>query len=105
MKFIRSLPFMLAGLHAAFTVIVFVLANKRPGGLELLPLIVFTLDYPISLLLVRVSNLFDPYLGFKGRELVDCSAFLIGGSAWFYLIGWLARAAVLRLLMREGSVK
>lgn len=95
MKVIKLLPLILASLHAVFAGTVFWLASHSPG-LALLPVVVFYTDYPFSIVLDVVTNLFDQTGSLESSLWPGVLTFVVLGSLWYYCIGIVLRALLLR---------
>jgi hypothetical protein len=81
------LPLAFASMHAALTILVFAIAIICPIRSGLLPIIMFGLDFPVSILIIKVHDLIGFDWGVRGVLLIDALLFLSIGTAWFYLIG------------------
>jgi hypothetical protein len=77
---------MFGGLHAVFVASIFGSAIAYPARASLLPLFAFVADLPVSLLFEFIA---------RGRLLWDTLIYLIFGSLWYYMLGWI----FLRLLL------
>jgi hypothetical protein len=82
----QRLPLMFGGLHALFVASIFGSAIAYPARASLLPLFAFVADFPLSLLFEFIA---------RGRLLWDAITYLVFGSLWYYLLGWI----FLRLLL------
>jgi hypothetical protein len=82
-----KLPIIFAISHAILTVVVFGVAIFSPVRSGLMPILIFGLDFPISILIIKVHDLIGFDFGVRGVLLVDASLFLVFGTVWFYLIG------------------
>jgi hypothetical protein len=96
MKLLKSLPFIFGGTHAILSIWIFGLASTDPERKGLLPLIMYFLDYPCSILMESLCHSLR-------RSTVDI--FLVGGlvygivgSLWFSLIGFVVRAVTTRFV-------
>ena len=105
MKLLESLPFIFGGTHAILSIWIFGLASTDPERKGLLPLIMYFVDYPCSILMESLCRSLS-------RSTVDI--FLVGGlvygivgSLWFSLIGFLIRAVTTRFVKsaRTGTSK
>ena len=74
----------LATMHAVVALIVFSFAALTPGA-ELLPVVMYLVDFPISILLIRSVDLFPDRWASFGASGV----FVIFGTLWFYGVGLL----------------
>lgn len=97
MNVIKKLPLFLASVHVVFTILVFAPAISSPERWGLLPIPIYYADYPLSVLLIRISSLFGTGLSAQGKLAIDCLSFLIGGSLWFYCVGQLLRISAMKL--------
>jgi hypothetical protein len=96
-KLLRWLPIVLASLHAVVTLLIFIRAIRAPERSGLLPVVMFYVDYPISIGLGRLSNVLPDDSPVEQRLTFDAITFLVLGSAWYYLLGILVRLAIRRL--------
>jgi hypothetical protein len=100
----KWLPALLAAGHVILCAIVFgtvLLGNQR---LQLLPVVVYACDWPISVLLVPLARFLSQTIGGL-RLLVDAAVFMAVGSAWYYVVGILVRTAVRYWLAEHLSVR
>lgn len=96
MRLLKVLPFVLAGLHAVIAVGVFSMAISNPARSGLLPLVLYYIDYPCSILMESLRRSLQ---GTAVNSLVvDGLVYGIIGTLWFFLIGLLLRAVVERLI-------
>jgi hypothetical protein len=86
----KLLPYSLAIAHALFVAVVFGSAISYPQRASLLPLFVYGADMPVSLVIERLSNALAPR--YEGILLIECIAYLIIGSLWYFLLGYLLKA-------------
>src|SRR2546421_610531 len=103
MRILKSLPFILAFLHAAFTLLIFGAAISSPETRGLLPIVLYFADYPCSLVMEFLRKSLHGELTVTGRLLVDCAVYLVIGSAWFFAIGTLVRMGLSRLSKQSVS--
>jgi hypothetical protein len=99
MKTYKSLPLMLGSLHAIFAATVFGLAIRSPERGGLLPLLVYYVDYPLSIVLDGIRHILHRTGSLQYNLFADAFTFVILGSLWFYCIGILLRL----LLVRERT--
>jgi len=98
-KIVRFLPLALGLGNAVLTAIVFFFAVSDPQRSGMLPLVIYTLDFPASLIAEPArSALRDLFTTTVTRELeMDGGVYLVVGFLWFYGIGMVIRWTVLRL--------
>jgi hypothetical protein len=80
----------LALCHAAIVVIVFAAAYLEPARRGLLPIAIFVLDYPCSIIVESVRRSWHQSLGVSGlggRLAIDAVAYLTIGSVWYGAVG------------------
>lgn len=96
MKFLKLIPWILAGLHALLTIVVFLVGNlsSRAG---LLPIIVYAVDYPCSALFIEPLRHAIPHEWGSTKVILDATLYLLLGSVWFYSIGVLIKLGLARL--------
>jgi hypothetical protein len=96
MKLLHSLPFIFGGAHAIVSISVFGFAITDPVRMGLLPLVMYFVDYPCSLLMESLRR------GLHGNAIdnlvVDGLVYSIVGSVWFFMIGFLIRAVTTRFV-------
>jgi hypothetical protein len=76
--------------HAVLASLAFAV-SMPPLHWDIYPLIIVMVDYPASLLAGRLSDLAN------GNQAIDCLIYVIIGSIWFYLIGFLLRIIIKNL--------
>lgn len=92
MKIPNSLPQSLAVLNAAVVLIAFAV-DSTSALPSVFPLIVFKMDYPVSLLVVRIASaLLDLSPSIPGWT--PWILFLVLGSLWYGFIGWLLKISI-----------
>jgi hypothetical protein len=91
----KRLPYVAAALHAVFATIVFGSAIYNPMRGGLLPLLVFSADWPASLLVEHVADLLQE--AFHAPLLTDYFLYLVFGSAWFFILGVFFRFLLTKL--------
>ena len=98
-KIVRFLPLALGLGNAVLTAIVFFFAVSDPQRSGMLPLVIYTLDFPASLIAEPVrSALGDLFTMTVTRQLeMDGSVYLVVGFLWLYGIGMVVRWVFLRL--------
>jgi len=94
----KYLPCALAGVHAALTVLLFGGAILSPERSGLLPVILYWVDYPCSIVMNWLRNLLHPDWSVESNLFIDGTVFFIIGSLWFYLMGSLVRSALPKLM-------
>src|SRR5580765_1093378 len=104
-KICKRLPLVLASVHAAIVVALFLPAIFSPGKLGLLPIPMYYVDYPASILLIRANGIFGAGLNVEKRLAIDFCAFLIGGSIWLYCVVKLLLAAAVRLMEKSSALR
>src|SRR5579862_140110 len=97
MKFANLLPFILSIFHALLVVCIFGFAIHSPQISGLLPIIAYYVDYPLSIVLVRLSSHLGMDLTVQQRLLVDGAIFLLFGTAWYYFIGFIIKQAFIKM--------
>ena len=80
----KHLPFLLGGVHAFLVASVFGSAICNPMRAGLLPIVVFVVDLPISLLIEWLGSSMH-----ESRLLFEAILYLVVGSLWFYFLGYL----------------
>ena len=90
----KTLPKVLAGLHAIVTCLVFGLAIASPERSGLLPVLLFFADLPVSPAMNWLRNILHPDWGVRSNLFVDYLVFLLIGSMWYYLVGFIISAAL-----------
>ena len=73
--------------HALLALVVFGSAIAYPARTGLLPLVMFCVDLPVSLLFELIASKFGD--AYSARLLADAILYLIGGSSWYFAIGYL----------------
>jgi low temperature requirement protein LtrA len=75
----------LAWLHVAFVLIIFGSAIANPYRADLLPVVVFCIDFPLSLLIEAIAQSLAKT--FYNALLLDGTLYVILGSLWYAGIG------------------
>jgi hypothetical protein len=96
MKLLKSLPFIFGGAHAILSIGIFGLAITDPERKGLLPLVMYFVDYPCSILIESLCRSLRRSTG--DIFLVGGVVYGIVGSLWFFLIGFLIRAVTSRFV-------
>jgi len=91
---LKYLPLTLAGIHALLAIVLFGSAAVFPERNGLAPILLFFVDFPISLVWEWVRKTLDHDLGYIARLIMDCCVYTLGGSLWFYGIGLAVRQAI-----------
>jgi hypothetical protein len=81
---VKALPLAMACIHAVFIAIVFGSAILNPLRADLLPMVAFVVDLPISLVIEWLASWMH-----ASRLLFEAIAYLLVGSLWFYFLWYL----------------
>jgi hypothetical protein len=95
-------PLTLAIVHAVLTIAVFRLAILQPGRHGFLPLVIYTLDLPISYVIVLVSFHIPSatYLSYQADTWLLGTSLLLLGTLWWFIIGVVIRKLVIWVVTR-----
>ena len=91
----KRLPLFLACGNAIISTICFAAAILNPLRAGLLPLIVFFLDYPASLVIQRIGDTIATHI--EARMLAYYFVYLLLGALWYYVGGIVIRFLIDRL--------
>lgn len=83
-------PYVLVLIHASLTIWVFTEALQDFSKAGLLPILIFTVDMPVSYVITFLARtLGEPlYLSYRAGLWNDMAFFLILGSIWWFGIGY-----------------
>jgi hypothetical protein len=86
----RWFPSVIAIVHLLLAVLVFALAMRNPERSGLLPILIFTIDAPFSILISYVAGTFgiSPETGYNASLWSDMAFFAVLGTVWWYAIGY-----------------
>jgi hypothetical protein len=77
----KHLPLTLAAIHAVFMAIIFGSAIWNPIRADLLPIVAFVIDFPLSFVFEAIRP--------RGNLLWNALIYLALGSLWYYFVGWI----------------
>jgi hypothetical protein len=93
----KQLPLVAAALHVLVCAYAFLPPLLGHRNAELLPLVAYAVDMPLSPSLAALSETLNAQLG-RNDYAAYGLVFLAFGTAWYYLLGWLVRWALRRWL-------
>ncbi len=98
---IKWLPWSLAALHAAWVILLFgeAIYDMERHGMN--PILLYFTDYPFSVIELWFYHLIP--MGWPEQWIAGL-IFLVLGSAWFYLIGWVIRTVATKLFGKKKEV-
>lgn len=89
-------PYLLVLIHTVLTIWVFAEAVRDFSKAGMLPILIFTIDIPVSYLILLISRTLSALLfsGYRAELLNDMAFFLMLGSIWWFGIGYASCSAV-----------